>query len=725
MAYEINTLKKKEDEDVLQGTEGEKAKVLTQTEQIMTPGGVPEATQTGMGQVAPVGGQDVSDQQKYQDINRQKALELGQKAAGVITGDIEAAQQAIESAGEQYKNYLSGGTVGLDQDFYTRAANLLTQQKEYEEPSYSPPGPGMVSAPEVLPTLETQPEPVVEEEIPNYTIRAYNEPSTPTISIGGGGLLETPTNIISLGAPTVAPAMTPTPAPEYDPTQQLSAADQYKLETFGTTTPGAEAPLEEVAPVEPVPEVPVAAQVPEQFSTLMGIEEFLANQENIEKFRNLYGAEFRPEDLYSQEYAGEAEAAAEKAKRTAELIEDLSGRQRLISRTYDRPSGRFSAGTLALDEALLAANPEAYAELIKAATPARGVPGQLERMYEEGIDRAAEAQAATEQTREQMREEFNLSREEKEIRDRAERLKSQALEDYAAYRKYIQDTYGVQEGLAATDYFNAPDVATQIRAANVASAEDYARLKALEELTQGIGTLSGFESEAGGYKQYINPADRFNLAGFQENVKSTREARIAAEEAEAERLAAIEEAKRAEEEKRKAQEAAAIGAVIGGTVGGVAGGFIGGPVGVAVGVAVGSTVGAAVGTAVCFDPNTPIKMADGSLKAIKDIEIGDIVFEGGIVHTISKHRNKQPMCDYKGTIVTSTHAVYENGSWIRVGQSLLTKKSDVVCDVVVSLSCENHVLVINDTLFSDYEEVDNDQGLTDAQCLKIKNGGNY
>ena len=48
-----------------------------------------------------------------------------------------------------------------------------------------------------------------------------------------------------------------------------------------------------------------------------------------------------------------------------------------------------------------------------------------------------------------------------------------------------------------------------------------------------------------------------------------------------------------------------------------------------------------------------------------------------------------------------------------------------VCDVVVSLSCENHVLVINDTLFSDYEEVDNDQGLTDAQCLKIKNGGNY
>jgi hypothetical protein len=102
----------------------------------------------------------------------------------------------------------------------------------------------------------------------------------------------------------------------------------------------------------------------------------------------------------------------------------------------------------------------------------------------------------------------------------------------------------------------------------------------------------------------------------------------------------------------------------------------------------------------CFDPNTPIQMADGSEKKIKDIQLGDDT-KGGEVTGVFQFKASDEIHDYKGVTVAGSHYVKEDGKFIMVKDSLLSVKIDKI-PVVYSLDTTGRRIFINDIEFADY-----------------------
>jgi len=136
---------------------------------------------------------------------------------------------------------------------------------------------------------------------------------------------------------------------------------------------------------------------------------------------------------------------------------------------------------------------------------------------------------------------------------------------------------------------------------------------------------------------------------------------------------------------------AAIGTAVGGPVGGVIGGVIGGVVG-------------------CFLPNTLITMADDSKKKIIDIDIRDNIKIGGFVFATGKFLVND-IYDYKGIKVSGSHLVQENGNWLKVKDSKISKLISTDDTIVYTLGSENRRILINDTLFTDYFDIDEQKTL--------------
>lgn len=123
----------------------------------------------------------------------------------------------------------------------------------------------------------------------------------------------------------------------------------------------------------------------------------------------------------------------------------------------------------------------------------------------------------------------------------------------------------------------------------------------------------------------------------------------------------------------------------------------------------------------CFPEDEEIRMEDGSLKAISEIELGDEIYLGGrVTKTIQGLAEGAQWYDYQGVTVTGTHAVREFGRWIRVSDSELARPLDIEMDTLYNLSTENHVMVIRDVIFSDFDDVD-DTTLSYQESLEAKN----
>jgi hypothetical protein len=121
----------------------------------------------------------------------------------------------------------------------------------------------------------------------------------------------------------------------------------------------------------------------------------------------------------------------------------------------------------------------------------------------------------------------------------------------------------------------------------------------------------------------------------------------------------------------------------------------------------------------CFVEGTKIEMEDGSCLAIEDIEIGDRVELGGQVSTLIKSL-AIGFYLYKGVKVTGSHAVLENGQWKRISECKDAEFVSKPC-VVYCLSNENHRIKIKDVTFADYEEVENHDEYTPAECIEKLN----
>ena len=106
------------------------------------------------------------------------------------------------------------------------------------------------------------------------------------------------------------------------------------------------------------------------------------------------------------------------------------------------------------------------------------------------------------------------------------------------------------------------------------------------------------------------------------------------------------------------------------------------------------------GGSYCFDPSTPIQMADGSTKKIKNIQLGDDT-KGGEVTGVFQFKASDEIHDYKGVTVAGSHYVKEDGKFIMVKDSPLAIKIDKI-PVVYSLDTSGRRIFIKDIEFADY-----------------------
>ena len=144
---------------------------------------------------------------------------------------------------------------------------------------------------------------------------------------------------------------------------------------------------------------------------------------------------------------------------------------------------------------------------------------------------------------------------------------------------------------------------------------------------------------------------------------------------------------------KKESTAAGAGAAIGTAVGGPVGGVVGGVIGKVIG---------------CFLPNTLVSMSDGSKKKIIDIDIRDNIKIGGFVFATGKFLVND-IYDYKGVKVSGSHLVNEKGNSLKVQDSNLSKLISTEDTVVYTLGTKNRRILINDILFTDYFDIDEQQ----------------
>ena len=102
----------------------------------------------------------------------------------------------------------------------------------------------------------------------------------------------------------------------------------------------------------------------------------------------------------------------------------------------------------------------------------------------------------------------------------------------------------------------------------------------------------------------------------------------------------------------------------------------------------------------CFDPNTLVKMYDGTEKKIKNIKLGDQT-KGGEVTGVFQFKASDEIHDYKGVTVAGSHYVKEDGKFIMVQDSPISVKIDKI-PVVHSLDTTGRRIFIKDIEFADY-----------------------
>jgi len=452
------------------------------------------------------------------------------------------------------------------------------------------------------------------------------------------------------------------------------------------------------------------------------LNQFLSSQ--APQFSKYYNATYGgPQDIVSQQYYANAAKEAQQAQQAAEFARTAEGRKELLARLRAGKTGRYTRGGLNLDQALIAGDEQAI-QSIQQQADAVDAAAKLDALRQMAKEEVARGQSITQGTRSAFQNEFNIGREEQEIADRAQQIRSAQEAAYNAQVNAAREKYGVQEGINISDFIaNSPY--SNISKYNVGSESDYARLKALQDLTGQMSTFTPYAAQAGQYQNYTDQSSAIDLGGYEQAVSSARQARLAEEERQRAYAAAQEEARRRAAEAADAQKEQALYQTGGTVAGAVAGTYIGGPVGGVIGGAVGGAIGGAIGS-ICFDPNTPVTMADGTTKKFKQISLHDDLAYGGRVYATYQFKNNNDLYEYPSIhgkiLVTADHAVEENGRFIRVKKSKKAVKAEQNIPFVCSLSCENHRIFIDGIVFADYDEVDAPEGKTNEECLKELNG---
>jgi len=114
----------------------------------------------------------------------------------------------------------------------------------------------------------------------------------------------------------------------------------------------------------------------------------------------------------------------------------------------------------------------------------------------------------------------------------------------------------------------------------------------------------------------------------------------------------------------------------------------------------------------CFDEKTKLELFDGSKKEIVDIVVGDVLKYDGIVSaTMKLEATNETMYLLNDVIVSGSHSVYFDDlkKWGKVSNHNSAVKIDNYNkQFIYCLNTENKTITINDTIYSDWDELFNE-----------------
>jgi hypothetical protein len=117
----------------------------------------------------------------------------------------------------------------------------------------------------------------------------------------------------------------------------------------------------------------------------------------------------------------------------------------------------------------------------------------------------------------------------------------------------------------------------------------------------------------------------------------------------------------------------------------------------------------------CFHPHTKIKLKNGDIKLMKDINLGDILDDGSIVESVLKIDNKKNPINFysipngingENILVTGSHLVFDKSinDFIKVENYGIAKPTNITYDWFSCLITDTHRIKIGEEIFWDWED---------------------
>jgi hypothetical protein len=124
----------------------------------------------------------------------------------------------------------------------------------------------------------------------------------------------------------------------------------------------------------------------------------------------------------------------------------------------------------------------------------------------------------------------------------------------------------------------------------------------------------------------------------------------------------------------------------------------------------------------CFDKNTKIKMNDGTIKTIGELEVGDKLVNNILITSkIVVESKGSIMYNLNNVVVSNSHMVNYQNKWIRVEEHPnAIKIEDYNEPYLFCINTENKIIEINNIVFTDWDEIYDDD-LDKIKNVKIKN----
>ena len=117
----------------------------------------------------------------------------------------------------------------------------------------------------------------------------------------------------------------------------------------------------------------------------------------------------------------------------------------------------------------------------------------------------------------------------------------------------------------------------------------------------------------------------------------------------------------------------------------------------------------------CFHPFTKLKLKNGNIKCMKDVDLGDILEDGSIVESLLKIDNKKNQINFyeipggingENILVTGSHLVFDKDTndFIKVEKYRIARKTNSTYDWFSCLITNTHKIPIGKELFWDWED---------------------